>query len=150
MTDSPLDSASEQGIERAFRLPDYIEEDDDLRALYEDMVRRLRAESMGIPMHTAQELLLERIATKYVIIRYRETHGWVGLGVNAEKEANQQWLEMLKEWNRVLAAGHEQLRDAILREAENIALDAVSLLGDPDDRQKIRRHFKERFAALGY
>lgn len=150
MTDSPLDAAPADGLERAFRLPEHIAADEDLSALYTEMVSRLRSESLGIPMHTAQEILLERIATKYVLIKYREQVGWAGLGVNGEKDANQQWLEMVKEWNRVLAQGHEQLREAVLSQAEKIALDAISLLEDPDDRQKLRRHFKERFAAIGY
>lgn len=140
-------TASSDGLERAFRPPTYISDDPELFALYEEMVRRLRSESMGIPMHTMQEFLIERIATRYVIIRYREEHGW--LGINTEKEFNQQWLELVKEWNRVLAAGHEKLRDAVLRESEEIALAGINLIRDPEDRQRVRLHFKERFARAG-
>lgn len=148
MTDSPLDAEPDDRLERAFRPPQYIAEDEELNALYEEMVGRLRAEALGIPMHTMQQFLIERIATKYVIIRYREEHGWVG--INTEKEFNQQWLELLKEWNRVLQSSQEQMRDALLREAEKISVDAVNLVPDPETRQALRRHFKERYAALGH
>lgn len=150
MSDSPLDAAPADALDRAFRLPTHIAEDEDLRVLYQEMVSRLRAESLGLPMHTAQEILIERIATKYVQIKYREEHGWAGMGVNGEKDANAQWLDLLKEWNRVLAAGHEQLRDALLKQAEQIAIEAVNLVDDSDTRQTLRRHFKEKFAAIGY
>lgn len=157
MTDSAPVPATENAAatlgtwEAAFQPPEYlVAETPHLVELYSEIVTRLRNESRGIPMHTAQEILLERIATKYIFIKYRESTGWAGLGVNAEKEANQQWLDMLKEWNRVLSQGHEQLRDAILRESEQIAIEAVNLVDDAETRQRLRRHFKERFAAIGH
>lgn len=148
MSTDPLDAPPADELDRAYRLPDYIAEDTELSDLYDTLVQRLRAEALGIPMTTAQYLLIERIATKYVIIRYREQTGW--LGVNAEKETNQQWLDLLKEWNRVLTTSQEQMRNALLEQVQKIAVDSVSLIKDREDRQNVRRHFQEKFAAIGY
>lgn len=147
MTDSALDAAPADGLERAFRLPEHIASDPELLALHDELLRRLRQEAFGIPMHTAQELLLERIVTRYLLIKYRDEHGWVG--VTAEKDANAQWLDALKEWNRVLQSSNEQLRDALMREVTKISLEAVELIEDQETRQKVRRHFSTKYAALG-
>lgn len=148
MTTNPLDAPPDDELARAYRLPDVIAADPELLALYQTLVSRLRAEALGLPLTTAQYLLIERIATKYVIIRYREQNGW--LGVNAEKDTNQQWLDLLKEWNRVLASSQEQMRAALLEQVTKIALDAVGFIKDTEDRQNVRRHFQEQFAAIGY
>ena len=148
MTTNPLDAPPDDELERAYRLPDVIAADEELQALYDTLVQRLRTEALGLPLTTAQYLLIERIATKYVIIRYREQTGW--LGVNAEKETNQQWLDLLKEWNRVLASSQEQMRAALLEQVQKITLEAVTLIKDAEDRQNVRRHYQEKFAALGY
>ena len=147
-TDNPLDNADELSV--IFRLPaDVVENEPELAELHLEWIDRLRSESRGIPMHTVQEFILERIATKYVMLRYRELHGgWVG--VNSEKDAHSQWLDLVKEWNKVLAAGHEQLRDAVLQQAEQISREALELIEDDETRRTLRRHFKERFASIGY
>lgn len=133
----------------AFRLPEAVAADPDLVELYVQTVNRMRQESRGIPMHTVQEFLLERIATQYVLIRYREIHNdWVGLGVTASRDANQQWLDLVKEWNKVLASGHEKLRDAVLQEVQQAVLDGIALVRAEEDRKALRLHFQERFAAM--
>jgi len=147
MTDRDLDAAPADGLERAFRLPEYIAQDPELLALHDELKSRLRAEAFGIPMHTAQEILLERIVTRYLIIKYREEHGWVG--VNTEKDFNAQWLDLLKEWNRVLQVSQEQLRAALMEEVTKISLEAVELISDASERQRVRRHFAEKYAAIG-
>ncbi len=136
-------------MDDAFNLPEDIREAyPALGQLFDEMVLNLRAEAFGIPMTTMQTLLIERIATKYVLIKYREQVGWVG--TNAEKDANDQWLNYVKEWNRLLAAGHEALRESLLKQMEKIALDAVNLVPDPETRQVLRRHFAENFSAIGF
>lgn len=164
MTTSPLDSAPE-ALGPALRLPAEVRDDPDLVALHQEWVNKLKAEAMGLPMHTVQQFLLERIATLYVMIRYRELHDpveepedeslrdrrlRVESAMAREKESHATWLALVREWNKVLATGNEQLRDAVLAEAEKIALDAVALVEDTTVRQTLRRHFKERFAAIGY
>lgn len=163
MTD-PTSTEAAPETELAFRLPAALADDPELVEMHREWVNKLRAESAGLPMHTVQEFLLERIATGYVMLRHREIHTpdllevddpvvRTRLRVTAErndKDATDQWLSMVKEWNKVLSSGHEQLREQVLRESEQIALDALSLVEDKDTRQKLRLHFKERYAAIGY
>lgn len=142
------DSGAHTLEDMLFSLPRHIMADERYRALYEEISLRLRTEAMGIPMTTMQTILIERLATKYVIIRYKEENGW-GEGINTEKDANAQWSDLMKEWNRLLAAGHEQLRDALLAKMEEIAKGAVDLFDEREPRQNLRRYFNEQFSALG-
>lgn len=133
----------------AFRLPDYLADDPDLSALYRESIRKLRAEALGLPMHTVQEFLLERIATKYVILRYRERTGsW--LYPQAERDSNDQWLALVKEWNRALTAGNDAMRDSLLRQVEEAVVQGLEQVADPETRKNLRLHFKEKFSAIGY
>lgn len=136
----------------AFRLPALVADDPELAALHTEYVNALRAESAGLPMHTVQQFLLERIATMYTVIRYREINPGDDVAWTARfsKDYTDQWLGMVKEWNKVLSSGHEALRAQVLQESEQIALESLALVEDPETRQKLRRHFKERYAALGY
>lgn len=143
-------SAAEQpqGIEQIFQVSQTIlEEQPWLAEVYDDMIARLRKESFGIPMHTMQSMLIERIAATYVMIRYREVTGW--LGASAEKDTNARWMDMVKEWNRLLAAGHEQLRTQLLEQVQEITLKGVEMIADKDTRQNVRRLYQEEFARLG-
>jgi hypothetical protein len=150
MSTSPLDLPPEDGLARAFRLPEHIQQDAELVALYDEMVERLRREALGLSMTTMQQLLIERLATKYVIIRYNENTGWQGLSITAEKDMNAQWSDLLKEWNRMLQAGQEKMRDALLGQFEKISQGAVDMVHDKETRQSLRRHFREQFASMGY
>ena len=118
-----------------------------LGELFDRMVEQLQAEAFGIPMHTMQTMLIERIALTYVLIRFRDIHGWTG--TNTEKDTNARWMDMVKEWNRLLAGGNEQLRAQLLEQMEKIAKDALNLIPDKESRQRVRDHFQEQFAALG-
>lgn len=149
MSDVQADSIQSSGLEEVFVLPpDILDGMPDLIGIYEELVSNLRAEAFGIPMTSMQVILIERIATKYVLIKYRERVGWVG--TNAEKDANAQWLDLVKEWNRLLAQGHEQMRERLLEQVEKIAQDGVNLIPDKETRQKVRSHFQENFASMGY
>lgn len=146
---SPLDAAPTDGLERAFELPAYIAEDEVLSDLYAAMVDRLRHEADGLPMPTMQHILMERIATKYVLIKYHEYTGWTGMGVSAERDANAQWLDLVKEWNRLLAAGEEKLRDALLLQMSDIFIAAVEELDKEEDKRKMRRVLSASLAKAG-
>lgn len=101
-----------------------------------------------MPMHTVQEFLLERIATKYVIMKYRErTDSW--RGVSSERDFSSHWLDLVKEWDKVLASSQEKLRDAILAEVEGIVIEGIQQVPDDNIRKSLRLYFKEAFAQLG-
>lgn len=139
-------SDTQFGIE--FSLPEEISAHQEYVDLYHSWVERLLQESAGFPMHTVQTFLLERIASRYVLMRFRERHGSTS-SATAERMSFAQWLDMVKEWNKIIAANNESTRDVVIDESMQIALDALQMVEDPVLRDKLRVHFKERFAAIG-
>lgn len=137
-------------MQAAFSLPAGVKDDPELSALHRQIIEQLRSESMGIPMHTVQELMLERIATEYVLIKWREqSEGWVGLGIGAEDKAKTHWKNLVSEWNKVLASGQETLRNALVQEVTKISMEALELIEDDESRKAVRLRLIERFAAIG-
>ena len=116
-------------------------------------MQKLIVEARGLPMHTVQEFLLERIVTMYTTIRYRETRPaeWGDGAARARVAAiyTGAWLDMVKEWNKVLASGQQQIREQIMAEVEKILTEGLKTVEDEDTRRELRRHFKESFAKLG-
>lgn len=147
MSTSPLDAAPPDGLERAFRLPPHIADDTELRELYEEMVLRLRREAQGLPMNTLQQILIERIAGLYVQIKYKEDHQ--AFSANQQKEFNTYWLDLTKEFNRLLQASDDKLREILLNEIETIIKGALDLIESLPDKKNVRRHIQEGLAAIG-
>lgn len=145
MAESPIDEPLDE-LAEAFTLPDYISEDATLVSLYEEIVRRLRREAAGLPMKTAHTLLIERIATFYVTIRYKENND--GFRGYQQKEFNAYWLSLTQEFNKVLQANDEKLREAMLIEIQTIVSDTLKMITDPTDRQNVRRKLSEEFAKM--
>jgi len=89
-----------------YSLPEFVEEPE-LRELYEVIIARFRREILeGITLNTVQELLLERIAYNYVMLRWRERNMTASQARNAsastaDKNANNFWLSMTQEFNRL-------------------------------------------------
>jgi hypothetical protein len=145
MAETPFDAPLDE-LAAAFELPEYIAEDEVLSGLYHEIVLRLRREAAGLPMKTAHMLLIERIASFYVTIRYKENHqefrGY------QQKEFNTYWLSLTQEFNKVLQANDEKLREAMLIEIQTIVSDTLKLITDPADRQNVRRKLSEEFAKM--
>jgi hypothetical protein len=147
MTDSPLDQPTPDGMERAFRMPAYIAEDEGMSALFNSMVERLRREAQGLPMNTVQQLLIERMASFYVQIKWKEDHDqWSG--ASQQKDFNTYWLSLTTEFNRLLAASDDKLRAAMLVEVQGVVNEALELVSDREERRSIRRKMAEDFAAI--
>lgn len=148
MSDGTLDSAPPDGLARAFRLPSFIREDEELVALYDETVARLREEAKGIPMNTVQSLLMERIATFYVTIKWREDNNeWAG--VSQQKDFNTYWLALTSEFNTILQKNDDSLRQAMLLEIQSVVLESLKTIKDPDDRRSVRLAISEGLASIG-
>ncbi len=148
MSDRDPDAAPSPGLERAFRLPAMIREDPELVALYEEAVERLEAEAKGIPMNTVQRLLMERLATFYVTIKYREdTDSWAG--ASQQKDFNTYWLSLTSEFNTILQKNDDSLRQAMLLEIQTVVMESVKLIKDSDDRRSVMRSLSENLAEIG-
>lgn len=146
MTD-PLDSAPDDAFDAAFQLPEVIVNDASLRALHAEIVTRLRREAAGLPMSTVQNLILERLATLYVWIKYKERTG--GFTDNQQKEFNKDWLDLAREFNKLLMAHQDKLREAMLIELQSIVIEGSKLIKDDEDRRQFRLFLSEKFAEQG-
>lgn len=128
-------------LDAAFTLPEVVE-DEKLRGLYEVLVHRMRGEAKDLPMNTVQQLLIERIAFNYIIMRSRENGALGGFtSANVQKEFNAFWLSMTQEFNRMLVkaesmAGSE--RKTLLREVQQLILQTVNAsVNDPKTRSDL-------------
>ena len=134
-------------LDAAFELPDEIE-DTRLRQLYEVLVVRMRAEARHLPMNTVQQLLIERIAYNYIVLRAKERGELGGFAHSTvQKDYNTFWLTMTSEFNRMLGKG-EPLgaaeRKSLLKDIQRIIVDTLSTaVADP----KIRSDVLTRMAA---
>jgi hypothetical protein len=128
-------------LDGAFYLPDHID-NPPLRELYEVIVARMRNEAKDLPMNTVQQLLIERIAYNYVVMREKERGALGGFNTTAvQKDFNTFWLSMTQEFNRMLVksealTGHE--RKELLREIQQVIFRSVNeAVSDPRTRSNL-------------
>jgi hypothetical protein len=134
-------------LARAFVLPEWLREDVEMVALYDAIVSRLRREALGMPMSTVQQLLLERISFNYIVLKYKEEHNDFRR-VNEQKDFNTWWLSMTAEFNKLLMANQDKLREAMMMEVQKVVLESVKLIVNDDDRRNVKRYLAEAFAQL--
>jgi hypothetical protein len=128
-------------LDGAFTLPDDIA-DADLRSLYEIVVARMRKEAADLPMNTVQQLLIERIAYNYVVLRSKERGNLGGFNsTSVQKDFNTFWLSMTQEFNRMLLKSETMNgseRKALLREVQQTILNTVNAsVNDPKTRSSL-------------
>lgn len=128
-------------LDAAFTLPDHID-DIRMRELYEILISRMREEAKDLPMNTVQQLLIERIAYNYIVMREKE-RGLLGgfATTNSQRDFNSFWLSMTQEFNRMLTKTEVmtgQERKALLREVQQLILNTVNhAVTDPRTRSSL-------------
>ena len=147
MTDITSMNTPPSDLEAAFRLPLILQDDPMYVGIYNDMMERLQREASGVPMTTLQKLLMERITSLYVTIRWREDNDtW--RGVSQQKEFNTYWLDLTKEFNRLLTNNEDQLRDELLRQVQQVVNDAVGQIPDDKIKQNVRKRLATGFREI--
>ncbi len=140
-------------LDDAFTLPETIT-DPSLRGLYEVLVSRMRNEAKHLPMNTVQQLLIERIAYNYIVLRAKERGEFGGFGsTSVQKDFNTFWLSMTQEFNRMLGKGGEPMsaseRKSLLRDMQQIIVSTVSTVADPKTRGALLETFAAQFEKAG-
>lgn len=139
-------------LDAAFELPQLVE-DPKLRGLYEVIVHRMRNEARHLPMNTVQQLLIERIAMNYIVLRAKENNELGGFGTaTAQKEYNSFWLAMTAEFNKLLGKVEPMAaadRKALLREIQQIIVSTVSEVPDPKTRSELLEKMAAAFQDAG-
>lgn len=139
-------AVDDRDLDAAFELPDIVE-DTKLRSLYEVLVYRMRAEARHLPMNTVQQLLIERIAYNYIVLRAKERGELGGFAHSTvQKDFNTFWLSMTAEFNRMLGKSDPMSgsdRKALLKEMQQIIVRTVATVPDV----KVRGELLEKMAA---
>jgi len=139
-------------LDAAFELPDIVT-DDKLRGLYEVLVARMRAEARHLPMNTVQQLLIERIAFNYIVLRSKERGELGGFATtNVQKDYNAFWLTMTAEFNRLLGRSESMSgadRKALLREMQQLIIDTVATVPDVKTRTDLLEKMANAFEKAG-
>lgn len=138
-----------------FALPKFIAEDStasDLVDVYWVFVDRLKEEVKLLPLNTLQQMLLERVCTNYIILRWRERKGFGETDgfehSTAAKDFNSFWLMTHKELNAQLKLNADDFRDnyaQLVREGVQEALADFA----PDTQRLVRTAMAKSFAAKG-
>lgn len=110
-------------LDVVFTLPDAID-DPRLREMYEIIVARLRREAEHAEMTTVQQLLIERIAYNYVVLRWHEANSTFS-HTTAQKEFNSFWLSMTQEFNKQLRSTDSEFRRALLAQVAEVIKDTL-------------------------
>jgi hypothetical protein len=147
-----LKTAGPESLDKAFTLPDWLE-NDDLRQVYEVIVARMRREANHIPMNTVQQLLIERIALNYIVLKFRESRplgdeqGFQHAGVI--KEWNTFWLASTKEFTDLLVKFRPTDKEAILAQVRDCMGEVLGTIEDTEMRNDLVQRFVKTFERVG-
>lgn len=131
-------------LEAAFELPESAVSDLSFRMLHQALVQKLLDEARNVPMQTAQYILIERIATKYIYIKYREAAGFDDMNPIAADKENTHLLALLAQFQKMLAkaTAHED-RENTLREVRDIIVKVFKSNDDPAKRAALEELIEE-------
>lgn len=133
-------------LDEIFVLPDNID-DPDLRVAYELIVARMRKEASHCAMSTVQQLLIERIAYNYVVLRWNEARDSFA-HTTAQKEFNSFWLSMTQEFNRTLRVTDQEYKTALLGQIAEVISETMAV-EDQEVVERIMPRFVDAFKKLG-
>ena len=140
-------------LDWAFTCPASVT-DDDLRAGYEILVSRFRAEGEHLPLNTAFQLLIERTITAYVKVKqterrkYRTAGGFQHPG--QEKDYNTYVQNLLHEVNEMLRKNHPTAdRDFVVQQVREVILAVMGGIPDKGVRDDLARRFAIAFEQNG-
>jgi hypothetical protein len=145
-------TAGVDALDRLFRLPDFIE-NVTLREMYEVVVARLRRESSHVAMNTVQQLLMERLAFNYVVLRAREA---LPLGdpqgfadARSLRDWNTYWLACTREFNDLLARNRPAATNEMIQRVQAAVADVLGTVEDGALRNELIQRFVETFEREG-
>lgn len=144
---NPLDDAPADAMEDIFVLPEEVASNERISRWYNEMVVRLRREAQGVPMKTAQYLLMERIAYSYAKMRYEEFTN-PDLPERQRMALQDAWQKMLDQFNRLLEKHNDKVVNEMLLRVHEILKEALPIISDPIERANLRRKLQEDFANI--
>lgn len=139
-------------LDAAFELPEWIT-DEKFQVLYEHIIHRMRNEAKGVPMSTVQQLLIERIATNYIIMKMREGKSAEAGGFTsaaALKDFNTWWLASTQEFNKILKVQTpESVKRAVFEDVKNVIMATLESVVDKKLKEALMQKFLAEISAAG-
>lgn len=137
-------------LEAAFELPESAVGDLNFRMLHQALVQKLLDEARNVPMQTAQYILIERIATKYIYIKFRESRGFDDMNAIAADKENTHLLALLAQFQKMLAkaTAHED-RENTLREVRDIIVKVFKASDNNPAKREAFAELIEEFKKVG-
>jgi hypothetical protein len=142
----------ESALDKAFTIPDWLD-NAALREVYEVIVARMRTEAAHIPMNTVQQLLIERIAFNYIVMKFRESRplgdeqGFQHAGVI--KDWNTFWLASTREFADLLVKFRPSDKQAILNQVQSAISEVLGTMADTSLRNELLQRFVATFERAG-
>jgi hypothetical protein len=117
--------------------------------LHTAIMQKMLEEAKNVPMTTANYILIERIATNYIIIKMREAAGFENLNPIAQDKQNVYLLSVLAQFQKMLAkATAQEDREATLREVRDIIKRVLSSSDSPA-KAELLNDLVEEFRKVG-
>lgn len=142
------DVTDESALERLFQPPSEIVLDLEWVERYEALVRRLQRDASGLPMDMAQKMLIERQASTYIRLLWYQTNG--GMSERQLTEMNKLYLAYTAQFQKVLQASDEVLRQDMVNKFSEIVQEIPKLIQDDEDRKRVFNFIREEFHSLGF
>lgn len=127
------------------RLPAELADDDYWGSVRNDHLASMRRDAEGLPMTSSQEMLMERIATFYAILRKRESDVEERMSASEMRQSYQLWQSMTAEFNKQITIGEDKRRETMLKKILNIIENTVRSIEDPRVREDTRKRFAASF-----
>lgn len=126
-------TAGPEALDMFFTLPEWLD-NVELRQGYEVIVARMRRECEHVPLNTIQNLLIERIALNYVVLKHKESYRPGEEGgfdhMTVVKDWNTFWLKTTAEFNDLLVKFKPDDRKAVLGEVKSIIISVLNSVED--------------------
>lgn len=117
--------------------------------LHTAIMQKMLEEAKNVPMTTANYILIERIATNYIIIKMREAAGFDMINPIAQDKQNVYLLSVLAQFQKMLAkATAQEDREATLREVRDIIAKVFKQSTNPS-KQEVFQDLIEEFKKVG-
>lgn len=147
-TQNTSDLNDEMALEHLFQPPIEIVQNSEWTDRYHAVVRRLRRDASGLPLDMAQNMLIERIASTYIRTIWFQTNG--GLTESQLENLNKLYLAYISQFQKVLQASDEVLRQDIIKKFTGLVLELVKRIKNEEDRKNARSYLHAQFTALGF
>jgi len=137
-------------LEAAFELPESAVPDLNFRMLHTALVQKLLEEAKNVPMQTANYVLIERIATTYIYIKYKEAAGFENLNPITQDKQNVYLLSLLAQFQKMLAkATAQEDRETTLREVRDIIVRVFKQSNNDPAKRAAFEELIEEFKKVG-